>query len=103
MKISDKHISIIENILKNHFEGARILVFGSRVTGTDKEFSDLDLAIDKNSPLSAIDMANAKQDFIDSDLPFSVDLIDLNKVDKKLRTTILNDGKEWNKFSSIPV
>lgn len=103
MKLSDKHISIIENILKHHFEGARILAFGSRVTGINKEFSDLDLAIDNNTPLSTIDLANAKQDFIDSDLPFSVDLIDLNKVDKAFKTSIENSGREWNKFSSMPV
>ena len=103
MKMSDKHISIIENILKHYFEGARILAFGSRVTGINKEFSDLDLAIDNNTPVSTTDLANAKQDFIDSDLPFSVDLIDLNRVDKAFKTTIEKSGKEWNKFSSMPV
>ncbi|MEX0845344.1 MAG: nucleotidyltransferase domain-containing protein [Balneolaceae bacterium] len=96
MILSDKHIAIIDNILKKNFSDCRILVFGSRVTNKSKQFSDLDLAVDHNgSPLPLLKLADAKQDFINSDLPYSVDLVDLNRVDEKFKSIILADSLEW--------
>ena len=104
MNISEKHIRIINNILSNHFPEDRIVVFGSRALGTNKEFSDLDLAIyPKNRVLTSMDLENAKQDFIESDLPFSVDLVNLKKVDANLKSKIENEGKDWEAFTSLPV
>ncbi|SMO81157.1 nucleotidyltransferase family protein [Gracilimonas mengyeensis] len=101
MNISNKHIRIIDQILNKHFPDARILVFGSRAAGTNSTFSDLDLAIeDRHNTLSSMDIADAKQDFIESDLPFSVDLVDLTKVDEIFKSIIKKEGREWEEIVS---
>jgi len=48
-------------------------VFGSRVKGTYQKFSDLDICI--KDPISDYDASMLEEAFIDSDLPFKVDVI----------------------------
>ena len=57
--------------------GTRVSVFGSRATGRGfKPHSDLDLLIDSPVALPLIAMANLREALTESDLPFSVDLLD---------------------------
>ena len=83
INIQDKHLEIIKAILKkNSAESTKIWVFGSRVENNCKPFSDLDIALqhaeNKTIPLKIV--ANLKSDFIDSDLPWKVDVIDYNSI-----------------------
>ncbi|MDR9416211.1 MAG: nucleotidyltransferase domain-containing protein [Gracilimonas sp.] len=104
MSISEKNIRIVNKILKKHFPEAQVIVFGSRAFGTNKTYSDLDLAIYfDNHEITSMSLANATQDFIESDLPFSVDLVNLKKVDSNLKAQIINEGKDWEIFASLPV
>lgn len=104
MKVSDEHAQIINEILQKHFPEARFIVFGSRVIGSNKKYSDIDLAIhSRHSKVTSMDLANAKQDFIDSDLPFSVDLVNLNTVSESLKSKIEKEGKDWKEFLSLAV
>ena len=50
--------------------------FGSRVTGTAKKFSDLDLAILGGAPLPIDVMALLAEAFSESHLPFKVEVVD---------------------------
>ena len=47
--------------------------FGSRVKKTAKKYSDLDLCYKENIPDSVV--AKIEEDFIESDLPFKVDIV----------------------------
>ena len=53
-----------------------VRVFGSRVRGTAKPFSDLDLAVMTGTPLDIFRLASLKEAFVESDLPFKVDVLD---------------------------
>ena len=63
-------------ILDRHLPGREVRAFGSRVAGKAKKFSDLDLAVMGNEPLSASVMADVRDAFRESDLPFKVDVLE---------------------------
>jgi len=62
-------------ILDRHLPGREVRAFGSRVTGKAKKFSDLDLAVMGEEPLSASVMADVQEAFRESDLPFKADVV----------------------------
>lgn len=68
----------VRRILWNHLpSGARVSVFGSRATGRGfKAHSDLDLLIDSPVEVPLIVLADVREALSESDLPFSVDLLD---------------------------
>jgi len=63
-------------ILDRHLPGRDVRAFGSRVAGKAKAFSDLDLAVMGEEPLPASVMADVREAFRESDLPFKVDVLD---------------------------
>jgi len=67
---------IVHAILKKHVPQHTVWVFGSRATGKAKKYSDLDLAIISDKPLSLGLGADLKHDFAESDLPWRVDIVD---------------------------
>ena len=70
---------------------ARVWAYGSRATGRAGRFSDLDLAIDADRPLSVDETARLREAFTESDLPFRVDLLDWQTIDAGFRLTIAAD------------
>ena len=86
------HLTIVRKILRRHVPHRQVLAFGSRASWTAKDYSDLDLAILGNQPLP-VDVASALAEaFVESDLPFKVDLVDWARADGSLRFTIGRDG-----------
>nr|WP_194299177.1 nucleotidyltransferase domain-containing protein [Acetobacter sicerae] len=63
-------------ILNEIVPDREVRVFGSRVTGKAKPFSDLDLAIMGDEPLSLETRARLEEAFSESDLPWKVDVLD---------------------------
>jgi predicted nucleotidyltransferase len=84
---SDPHAKIIKDILSQY--PYPFFVFGSRVKGTHKEFSDLDLCYRVDIPDSVL--ANLLNDFEQSDLPFKVDIIAWNRCSPEFQKHIEND------------
>lgn len=72
--ISPEQWKIVRDILQKHIPQHEVWAFGSRVKGTAKPYSDLDLAI--FSPLSAALSAALTDEFSESELPWKVDLVD---------------------------
>jgi type I restriction enzyme S subunit len=61
-------------------ESATVWVFGSRAKNTARPTSDLDLAIDAGRPLTREESGALQDAFEESDLPYSVDVVDLHAV-----------------------
>lgn len=78
-------------ILDRHLPGREVRAFGSRVAGTAKAFSDLDLAVLGTAPLSASVMADVREAFRESDLPFKVDVVDWATTGDTFRRIIEQD------------
>lgn len=76
LDLAQEHLAEVCRILRLHVPGRTVRAFGSRVQGTAKPFSDLDLAIMGDTPLDFRQLAALKDAFADSDLPFRVDVVD---------------------------
>lgn len=76
------HQAIVRAILQAHLpEGAKIWIFGSRARGTTKKYADLDLAVDAGHRLPLRDLIELEDAFVQSDLPFKVDIVDWENID----------------------
>jgi predicted nucleotidyltransferase len=81
IKIRPDYLETVLSILKKNVPDHEVWAFGSRVNGEPKQFSDLDLTIKTSAPLPVIIMANLRNDFSETNLPFKVDIIDWSRMD----------------------
>jgi type I restriction enzyme S subunit len=86
--ISPKDLETVINILNKHVPEYEVRAFGSRVKWTAGESSDLDLVIMTDKPLPTLKMAELKDDFSESDLPFRVDIVDWAATKESFRKII---------------
>lgn len=84
--LTSQEISLIKKIIyskidpKSHY----VFIFGSRATGTDQRFSDIDIGIE-GRPLSAKVKLEIEEAFEESDLPYNVEIVDFSTVRKNFR------------------
>jgi type I restriction enzyme S subunit len=86
--ISAGHLEIVKKILAETVPDAKVFVFGSRATGIAKKHSDLDLALKGSAVVDKKILRSLAVAFEESDLPFRVDIIDLNATKENFRTII---------------
>jgi predicted nucleotidyltransferase len=92
--VIEKHLQIILAILKRFVPNCEIRAFGSRWNGTVKKYSDLDLVIVGKERLDWNVLADIKEAFEESDLPYRVDLLDWNAISPEFRNVIETRGFE---------
>jgi type I restriction enzyme S subunit len=83
---------IVREILERHVPGFDVRAFGSRVRGTARPYSDLDLAIFGPTVLGWDVIAALSDDFATSGLPFRVDVVDGVAASPSFRTILLREG-----------
>ena len=86
--IGPADLETIRHILRDHVPGLEVHAFGSRVSWTARETSDLDLALMTDGALSIARMAALRAAFTESDLPFRVDLVDWANTSEGFRNVI---------------
>jgi predicted nucleotidyltransferase len=69
-------LKLVYEILHNLVPGKEVWAFGSRVQKTAREYSDLDLVVLGETPLTLAEKADLHEAFDESDLPFKVDIVD---------------------------
>ena len=92
-----EHAEIVRTILNKYLpESTKVYVYGSRAKGNARPYSDLDLAIDKGGQrLLLKEEASLIDDFVESDLPFKVDLTDWNKLSADFKKIIAKDKLDF--------
>ena len=90
--LTPEHLKIVQDVLRQHVPDKEVLAFGSRVTWTAREYSDLDLAIMGNEPIPLDTSSALEEAFSESDLPFKVDLIDWAQTSETFRNIIRRDA-----------
>jgi predicted nucleotidyltransferase len=88
INLEKKHLELVSSILKKYEYS--FFVFGSRITTKAKPISDLDLLYFENIPSKIIN--NIEEEFEESDLPFTVDLVNYHKCDTDFQKII---GKNY--------
>ena len=87
--IRPDHLAIVQEILRVHLPaGFQVWVFGSRANWTTKDSSDLDLAVEGAVRLNHKAMVGLEVAFEESDLPYTVDVVDLKAVSSGFRRTV---------------
>lgn len=89
--IRSDHWELVTHILKKHIPDRDVWAFGSRAKWTAKPYSDLDLAIKGDQPLTLSVSAALEDDFNDSVLPWKVDLVDWMTATPSFRKVIDRD------------
>ena len=69
-----------------------VIVFGSRMKGTQKKFSDLDLCLKSIQPIDLSSIGLLKVALSESNLPFSVDVIDYQDISESFKKIIDTEG-----------
>ena len=87
LQLEEKHWNIIHQILAKY--PYKFYAYGSRVKGNARKFSDLDLCYQEEIPLSAI--SQMKEEFIESNLPFEVELVNWKHMRPFFRELIKED------------
>lgn len=85
--LEKRHAQIVWNILKKY--PYTFYAFGSRAKGTDKRLSDLDLFV--NDSMSISILGDIKEDFAESNLPFSVDVVVAEYCSQEFKDQIKKD------------
>ena len=86
--ISPENWQIVRDILQRYVPDREVWAFGSRAKWTAKYFSDLDLAIIGDTPLSIALTADMKEAFQESALPFKIDIVDWASITPSFRQVI---------------
>ena len=89
--IRPDHWAIVHDILQKHVPQYEVWAFGSRAKWTTKEYSDLDLAVITDKPLSLSVSAALSDDLSESDLPWKVDIVDWATTSESFRKIIERD------------
>jgi len=91
LDIRPDYLQMVQTILHKHVPQYAVWAFGSRAKWTAKEYSDLDLCIVSDQPLSFTLLGMMAEDFSDSDLPWKVDIVDWATTSKEFREIIARD------------
>lgn len=80
-------------ILHQHLPGAQVSVFGSRVQGKARPYSDLDLAIEVEPAPDWRTWARLREAFEASDLPICVDVVDWHRASADFKHLVDQQGR----------
>ncbi len=89
--ITQDEATIVLDIVKARIPDRVVWIFGSRAKNRARRRSDLDLAIGGSDPLPLDLYLDLKEDFLESDLPYFVDVVDLTSVTPEFRSRIEPD------------
>lgn len=89
LDVRPEHLAIVQKILQRHIPYYEVRAFGSRVKGSAKPYSDLDLVVmTTGNPLTLSEHADLTDAFSESDLPWKVDLADWHLMSDEFREVI---------------
>jgi len=85
--IDQKITKLLRKIVYRYLpdDSYKAFIFGSRATGKNRKFSDLDLGINGPRSLTPKEYISIKNELEDSDIPYRVDLVDFAKVNNKFK------------------
>lgn len=88
---------IIVPIIKKHAPKAKVILYGSRARGDNREGSDIDIALDEGSVIDAARFSSILEDIEESKLPITFDIVDFRCVSAEMQKDIEKEGVVWQK------
>jgi predicted nucleotidyltransferase len=93
LDLDKRALVIIQAILRKYVPEYEVHIFGSRVTGKAKRFSDVDLVLIGKVEIPWQRLESLKDAFSESNLPMSVDVIDSHAVAPEFMQAIMSEAK----------
>ena len=86
--VSAEEMEYLLDTIRRYIPHATVWAFGSRIAGTHRPNSDLDLAVlcDKETALK--NLPRLHETLTESDLPFKVQLLDFNRLPEHMKNNI---------------
>ena len=91
IQMHERDWASVRRILREQIPDTEVWAFGSRARRQARPYSDLDLALITQRPLSLEQLANIAYAFESSDLPIRVDLVDWAAASEAFRAIIARD------------
>ena len=73
-----------------------VYLFGSWARGAPSRHSDIDVGIDPITPLPPGALANLRECFEESSIPYRVEVVDLSAANMRFREAVIHQGISWN-------
>jgi hypothetical protein len=88
----------VHQIAKHHLSGlkVRLYLFGSWARGEERSSSDIDLAVDYDQILPSGTLARLKAAYEESNIPYTIDLVDLTQTDPEFKEKVEKEGVRWS-------
>ena len=86
--VTPEQLSLVTNILAQFVPECEVRAFGSRVNGTPKPYSDLDLAVIGKEKIPIRTLGLLREAFEACELPFRVDILDWNAITESFQNVI---------------
>ena len=99
--LTPKHLQTIQRILAEYVPECEVRAFGSRAKWTAKDYSDLDLAVVGNEPLSLRHLRRLKEAFEESNLPIRIDVVDWQSLSDGFKKVIAAECKVIQETPSV--
>ena len=93
----DIYIKRIRNLIENRLKGQKfqLFLFGSQVEGKAGHTSDIDIAIMPITDLPRGLLSKLREELEESNIPYSVDLVDLSRSNPEFIQSVKKEGVEW--------
>ena len=89
LHLSSKDLKILRSIFNGNFD---TIIFGSRVSGTNQQFSDIDICLKGEKLLDKALISDLRALCSESDLPYTVDLVDYHDLSPDFREIVDQTG-----------
>ena len=91
LDLESRYVDFIKTLVQSELKNTEIFIFGSRVQGKAREYSDVDIALKSSAEIPFEKILLLKAKFSDSTFPYEVDIVDLNTLDKNFLNIIQPD------------
>ncbi|MFG6150338.1 type VII toxin-antitoxin system MntA family adenylyltransferase antitoxin [Halobacillus sp. B23F22_1] len=81
-------------------EKARVYLFGSWARQEEKHSSDIDIAIETDSPISPFKWNKLIEQIEESTIPYRVDVVDLRDANEALVQQVKEEGILWKDYAN---
>ena len=100
--LAESHRRYLISQIKRFVPDAVVWAFGSRVKGTHRSASDLDLAVKCDKQTALRELPRLKFELAESDLPFTVQLLDFNRLPRHMQDTIRKEAVPFYGSGTCP-
>jgi len=88
LELSPEQLETVRRLLAEQVPGIEVRAFGSRVKGTAKKYSDLDLVVMGKEQLPQEVLFRLQDVFEESELPIRIDVLDWHRITPGFRAMI---------------